>query len=200
MCAKSQFKNSVCAKFFRKKCAPILRKGAHQPLQTTNTYNYRRRKIVFVRQNFYFFSQKIRNNMRTMNQSKRLGILGGSFDPVHLGHIALAQSAFDDGRVDEIVFVPAAQAPMRDAPVRAASVHRLKMLEIAASKLPFPQRPRPHLSRRPLGRSHKRITQFFFAKAAPQSGAVFLRPNAGNYARRNRHRTCAALHAGGGNL
>ena len=73
-----------------------------------------------------------------MNQSKRLGILGGSFDPVHLGHIALAQSAFDDGRVDEIVFVPAAQASMRDAPVRAASVHRLKMLEIAASKLPFP--------------------------------------------------------------
>ena len=73
-----------------------------------------------------------------MNQSKRLGILGGSFDPVHLGHIALAQSAFDDGRVDEIVFVPAAQAPMRDAPVRAASGHRLKMLEIAASKLPFP--------------------------------------------------------------
>ena len=61
------------------------------------------------------------------------GILGGSFDPVHLGHIKLAQSAIESGKVDEVFFIPASQAPLRDAPTRVSPSQRLDMLKIALS-------------------------------------------------------------------
>ena len=62
-----------------------------------------------------------------MDSSKKIttGILGGSFDPVHLGHLKLAQSAIESEKIDEIFFIPASQAPLRDAPVRVSSAQRL---------------------------------------------------------------------------
>ena len=75
-----------------------------------------------------------------MDSSKKIttGILGGSFDPVHLGHLKLAQSAIESGKIDEIFFIPASQAPLRDAPVRVSSAQRLEMLKIALEKFPYP--------------------------------------------------------------
>ena len=66
------------------------------------------------------------------------GILGGSFDPVHLGHIKLAQSAIESGKVDEVFFIPASQAPLRDAPTRVSPSQRLDMLKIALSNFEYP--------------------------------------------------------------
>lgn len=57
--------------------------------------------------------------------------MGGSFDPVHLGHIMLARAAVETNTVDEVVFVPAFQAPLRDAPVHSSAQNRLDMLSIA---------------------------------------------------------------------
>ncbi len=68
--------------------------------------------------------------MGTAN-GQTLGVMGGSFDPVHLGHIMLARAAVETGTVDKIVFVPAFQAPLRDAPVRSSARNRLDMLSIA---------------------------------------------------------------------
>ncbi len=67
-----------------------------------------------------------------------LGILGGSFDPIHLGHVELARSAVRDGRVDEIVFVPAACAPMRQSAPLAGGRHRLEMLKLALKRFEYP--------------------------------------------------------------
>ena len=38
----------------------------------------------------------------------RIGIFGGSFDPVHLGHVKLAKEVIESGCVDRVVFIPAA--------------------------------------------------------------------------------------------
>ncbi len=67
-----------------------------------------------------------------------VGIFGGSFDPIHIGHLKLAQAAIENRVVDEILFVPAAQAPMRDASARASTADRLRMLEIALEKFSYP--------------------------------------------------------------
>lgn len=44
----------------------------------------------------------------------RIGILGGTFDPPHAGHIALAEAAVEQLELDEVIFVPAARNPLKE--------------------------------------------------------------------------------------
>jgi len=61
----------------------------------------------------------------------RIGFLGGSFDPVHYGHLIAAQDAFEQHELDRVIFVPAAQAPLKRAETRTSAVDRLAMVEAA---------------------------------------------------------------------
>jgi nicotinate-nucleotide adenylyltransferase len=59
-----------------------------------------------------------------------IGILGGSFDPIHFGHLRLAQEAVDFLGLSEVRFVPAGRPPHRGPP-QVADEHRLAMLQLA---------------------------------------------------------------------
>jgi nicotinate-nucleotide adenylyltransferase len=61
----------------------------------------------------------------------RIGILGGSFDPVHAGHIGVARAVADATALDRVWLMPAAQAPLRDAHVRASGAQRAEMVRRA---------------------------------------------------------------------
>jgi nicotinate-nucleotide adenylyltransferase len=61
----------------------------------------------------------------------RLGIFGGSFDPVHYGHLLLAESCREQCRLDQVWFVPAAIAPHKQTRKLAADRHRVEMLKLA---------------------------------------------------------------------
>ena len=66
----------------------------------------------------------------------RLGVLGGTFDPVHVGHLALATYARDAIGLERVVFVPAGIPPHKtDRPVTPAH-HRLAMIELAVADEP----------------------------------------------------------------
>lgn len=58
----------------------------------------------------------------------RIGILGGTFDPPHNGHLAVARAAMKELALDEILFVPAAKNPLKDRGPRASAEDRLTML------------------------------------------------------------------------
>jgi len=62
----------------------------------------------------------------------KTGIFGGSFDPVHLGHINLAQAALDTFSLNQVLFIPNHQSPHKSAGLASPSA-RLKMLELALS-------------------------------------------------------------------
>lgn len=67
----------------------------------------------------------------------KIGIMGGSFDPVHNGHLAIARDALDKVPLDKVLFVPAAQAPLKSGAVRASAEDRVAMLRLAlGDKLP----------------------------------------------------------------
>lgn len=66
----------------------------------------------------------------------RLGLFGGSFDPVHNGHLELARCARDQAQLDEVWFIPAAMQPLKPHGPRASAKHRLAMLELALAAEP----------------------------------------------------------------
>jgi nicotinate-nucleotide adenylyltransferase len=67
---------------------------------------------------------------------KRIGILGGSFDPVHNGHLTIARAVLSAHSLDNVVFVPAKQNPLKALAVQATDEQRLHMLELAIGDLP----------------------------------------------------------------
>ncbi len=62
--------------------------------------------------------------------SRRIGILGGSLDPVHIGHLILAQEAVAACRLDSLVWVPSGAPPHKSGP-RASCDDRIAMVERA---------------------------------------------------------------------
>jgi len=60
----------------------------------------------------------------------RLGIFGGSFDPVHYGHLLLAEACREQARLDAVWFVPAATAPHKQDQTPASAEQRVEMLRL----------------------------------------------------------------------
>ncbi len=60
----------------------------------------------------------------------RVGVLGGTFDPVHLGHLAAAQAAMDCAHLEKVLIMPSAQPPHRPGALAAAE-QRLDMCRLA---------------------------------------------------------------------
>jgi nicotinate-nucleotide adenylyltransferase len=65
----------------------------------------------------------------------KLGILGGTFDPIHLGHLAAARAAIECAHLDRVIFVPSAQPPHRAA-AQAPAEDRLAMSVLAVKGEP----------------------------------------------------------------
>jgi nicotinate-nucleotide adenylyltransferase len=61
----------------------------------------------------------------------KIGFLGGSFDPVHFGHLMAAQDAYEQHHLDRLILVPAAQAPLKPNDVQSSPEDRLAMLRAA---------------------------------------------------------------------
>jgi nicotinate-nucleotide adenylyltransferase len=62
---------------------------------------------------------------------RRTGVLGGTFDPIHVGHLAAAHAACASLDLDEVLFVPTHQPPHRAAHPRASLFHRFAMVALA---------------------------------------------------------------------
>ena len=67
---------------------------------------------------------------------KKIGILGGSFDPVHLGHISIAEAALEELALDEVLLMPANVNPFKVGRKMAQEEDRLAMLELAVREHP----------------------------------------------------------------
>lgn len=64
----------------------------------------------------------------------KIGIYGGTFDPVHLGHLLVAQAAVEELGLDRLFFVPAAQSPFKAEKQIAPAEIRLKLLRLALAR------------------------------------------------------------------
>jgi nicotinate-nucleotide adenylyltransferase len=67
----------------------------------------------------------------------RIGIMGGTFDPIHLGHLRAAEEIYWAFGLDRIVFVPAARPPHKEEVVAASAMHRYEMVSLATVFTPY---------------------------------------------------------------
>lgn len=66
---------------------------------------------------------------------RQIGIFGGTFDPPHIAHLAVAEAARESLNLDRVLFIPAATAPLKDRPPTPAK-HRLEMARLAITGNP----------------------------------------------------------------
>ncbi len=72
-----------------------------------------------------------------MGAAKRCGLFGGTFDPIHSGHMALIHALVRELALDEVVLMPTAQPPHKLKNGMAAAHHRLAMCRLATAECPF---------------------------------------------------------------
>lgn len=73
-----------------------------------------------------------------MNTNKRkIGIMGGTFDPPHLGHLISAQIVAEKLKLDRVVFLPTGNFSYKDSRETAEAFHRYKMAELSVEKNPL---------------------------------------------------------------
>lgn len=71
-----------------------------------------------------------------MSQRGRVGLLGGTFDPIHVGHLAAARAAQAALALDTVRFIPSAHPPHRPDSPAASGYHRLEMVKLAVADTP----------------------------------------------------------------
>ena len=62
---------------------------------------------------------------------RRIGILGGTFNPIHLGHLLIAQDALERANLERVLFIPSAAPPHKPLAGNVSAAHRLRMLKLA---------------------------------------------------------------------
>jgi nicotinate-nucleotide adenylyltransferase len=67
----------------------------------------------------------------------KVGIFGGTFDPIHLGHLITAQSVKEMRDLDRIIFIPAFISPHKTDAKPSSPEDRLKMIKLAVESIPF---------------------------------------------------------------
>ena len=65
-----------------------------------------------------------------------LGILGGTFDPIHIGHLRIAEAVYERIALEQIIFIPAFVPPHKVGQDYAPAEHRYAMTELAVKPYP----------------------------------------------------------------
>lgn len=109
----------------------------------------------------------------TGQSARRIGLIGGTFDPIHCGHLVMAEEARFQANLNQVLFVPAGQPPHKLGHSITPAEHRLRMVEIAiASNAAFGisrldmDRPGPHYS--------VDLVRLFLEQAPPQVELFFV--------------------------
>jgi len=75
-------------------------------------------------------------DQRDEQERERIALYGGAFDPVHCAHLGVARYALEQAQLDRVIFIPAAQSPLKLHTPMTEAATRLDMLELALQNEP----------------------------------------------------------------
>ncbi len=103
---------------------------------------------------------------------KRIGVLGGTFNPIHVGHLAIAQMAQDKMCLDKVIFVPANLPPHKQTDDIVSSQDRYHMVKLAIQKNPHFDISDFEIKRQ--GKSYTIDTMHYFRQKFPRQTKLFF--------------------------
>ena len=65
------------------------------------------------------------------NHKYRIGIMGGTFNPIHYGHLIIAENAYEQFELDQVIFMPTGHTPHKDYGGEEMTAHRCEMVRLA---------------------------------------------------------------------
>ncbi len=90
------------------------------------------KKIVLYRE-----GKKEKKKIELPNNRKKIGIMGGTFDPIHMGHLILGEQSYEQFQLDKVLFMPSGNPPhKRDRAGRASDNQRVDMVRLAIEDNP----------------------------------------------------------------
>lgn len=112
--------------------------------------------------------------MRTTTKGTRprVGLLGGTFNPIHIGHLRAAEEVREILALERVYFIPAAMPPLKDLTKIASPDNRIKMVELAIQGNPFFELSDVELKRE--GTSYTVDTLGYFVSKFPQFEFYFI--------------------------
>ena len=78
---------------------------------------------------------KIQRNVEHFMKKKKIGFLGGTFDPLHFGHLNVAITCLESHNLDHVFFCPAGISPFKDTSSLISADHRLAMLLLGIQEI-----------------------------------------------------------------
>ena len=103
---------------------------------------------------------------------QNIGLFGGSFDPVHLGHLLVAQAAMEELGLDRLYFIPAAHSPFKPEKQPSAASERLRLLRLALAGQTKYEVDEQEIKRG--GMSYTIETVRDYARRFPQAGLLYF--------------------------
>lgn len=81
--------------------------------------------------------KNLNRNGKTEYKPKRIGIMGGTFNPVHNGHLIIAEDVREKAGLDRVLFIPSGQPPHKPGSEVADAEHRFEMVKRAVASNPY---------------------------------------------------------------
>lgn len=103
---------------------------------------------------------------------KKIGLFGGTFNPIHLGHLRAAEFVQEKFSLDQVLFIPSFIPPHKDSTEVASPSHRLKMIELAVA--PFSRFVASSIEIDAKGKSYSIVTLNKIKKHYPQAQIFFI--------------------------
>ncbi len=107
-----------------------------------------------------------------MRRKERIGILGGTFNPIHAGHLKVAEAVQKKFRLEKVLFIPSSIPPHKESVDMASPFHRLRMIELAVSL--HPQFLASSIEIEAKGRSYSIVTLKKLKKTFPSAIIFFI--------------------------
>ena len=77
-----------------------------------------------------------KNFILNTGQGGKIGLMGGTFNPIHYGHLLIAENAYEQFGLDEVIFLPTGQSPHKDARHILEAEERMEMIRLAIADNP----------------------------------------------------------------
>jgi len=86
--------------------------------------------------------------LKMVNSERRVGILGGTFDPIHIGHLIMAEQIREEFQLDKVIFIPSGNPPHKKLQTVTDAEHRYNMVCEALKENPYFEESRIEIDRK----------------------------------------------------